>query len=226
MVRRMVAEALGTGLLLAMVVGSGIAGEQLAGGNVAVALLVNAVSSAAGLTVLILGLGPVSGAHFNPVVSLVEAIDGSLRWREFAGYVSAQVVGAVTGVLVAHAMFGQQLVSVSRHVRASDGLCLSEFVSTAGLVLTVKAVSRSRPAAVPFAVGLYILSAYFFTSSTSFANPAVTLARTLTDTFAGIRPGDAPMFIVMQVAGALSATVLAKVLWPAGRPTGPLLVDG
>lgn len=216
MTRRLVAEALGTGLLLAMVVGSGIAAERLAAGNTAVALLVNAVASAAGLTVLILALAPVSGAHFNPVVSLGEALEGDLPWTELSQYLVAQVLGAVTGVLIANAMFGEPLVAASHRVRTGGAQYLGELVATAGLVLTIKGVSRSRASAVPFAVGLYLLSAYFFTSSTSFANPAVTLARTLTDTFAGIRPADAPMFIVMQLSGALVALRLTRVLWPQG----------
>ena len=221
MSRRVFAEFLGTALLLAMVVGSGIAGERLAAGNTAIALLVNAVATGAGLTVLILAFAPLSGAHFNPAVSLGQALGGSLRWGEFAQYALAQVAGAFAGVIAAHAMFGVALVSASQHVRATEGLWWSELVATGGLVLTIEAVSRSRASAVPFAVGLYILSAYFFTSSTSFANPAVTLARTATDTFSGIRLVDAPMFIAMQVSGALVATRLARWLWPS-EATAPV----
>lgn len=223
MARRLVAEALGSAALLAMVVGSGIMGEQLAGGNVAVALLVNALATAAGLIVLIVGLGPISGAHFNPAVSLAQALGGGLPWRALPGYVLAQVGGAVAGVVVAHAMFGQALVQTSQHARTGGGLWWSEVVATAGLVLTIEAVSRTRAAVVPYAVGLYILSAYFFTASTSFANPAVTLARTLTDSFAGIRASDAPMFMVMQLLGAAGAMALARWLWAAKREpvTGP-----
>lgn len=221
MTRRLVAEALGSAALLAMVVGSGIMGEQLAGGSVAVALLVNALATAAGLVVLIVGLGPISGAHFNPAVSLAQALGGRLSWRELPGYVLAQVGGAVVGVVAAHAMFGQALLQTSQHARTGRGLWWSEVVATAGLVLTLEAVSRARAAVVPYAVGLYILSAYFFTSSTSFANPAVTLARTLTDTFAGIRASDAPMFLVMQGLGAVGAVALTRWLWAARRAPVP-----
>jgi glycerol uptake facilitator-like aquaporin len=223
MSRKLAAEFLGTAALLAMVVGSGIAGERLAGGNVALALLVNAVSSATGLVVLILAFGPVSGAHFNPAVSLSQAMSGALRWRALPAYVLAQVSGAVVGVVAAHAMFGEVLLETSSHVRTGHALWWSELIATVGLVLTIAAVSRSRTGAVPYAVGLYIVSAYFFTASTSFANPAVTLARSLTDTFSGIRPADAPMFIVVQLGGAAVATVLAGWLWPTQVKSRPVV---
>ncbi len=215
--RRLAAEALGSAALLAMVVGSGIAAEQLSGGNAALALLVNAIATGAGLVVLILALGPISGAHFNPVVSLSAAWRGELAWAEVPRYVGAQVLGAASGVLLAHAMFGEPLLSASEHVRTGSGQWVAEAVATFGLVLTIIAVSRARASATPFAVGLYIVSAYWFTSSTSFANPAVTLARTLTGTFAGIRAEDAPAFVAAQLAGALAATALAGWLWPVDK---------
>jgi glycerol uptake facilitator-like aquaporin len=213
--RRVLSEALGTAGLLAMVVGSGIAADQLSGGNAGLALLVNAVATGAGLVVLILALGPISGAHFNPAVSLWAAWRGELSWREVPGYVAAQVGGGVVGVLVAHAMFELPLVSASAHVRAGSGQWIAEAVATIGLLLTIAGVGRARAQATPFAVGLYVLSAYWFTASTSFANPAVTLARTLTGTFAGIRGVDAPAFIAAQFAGVGGAVVLAAWLWPA-----------
>ena len=205
--RRMAAEALGTGLLVATVVGSGIMAEKLAGGNIALALLGNTIPTGAILVVLILALGPVSGAHFNPAVSLVMAINGGLRWREAGAYVLAQAVGGGLGTLAAHGMFDLPLLQVATKVRSGAPQWFAEFVATFGLLLTILALLRFRIEAVPYAVGLYITAAYWFTSSTSFANPAVTLARSLTDTFAGISPLNGPMFMVAQVAGALTAMV-------------------
>jgi glycerol uptake facilitator-like aquaporin len=213
--RRCVAEGVGTALLLAAVVGSGIMGERLAGGNVAVALLANTVATGAALVALILTFGPLSGAHFNPAVTLADASQGGLPWREVGGYLVAQVTGAVIGVIVAHLMFGEPLVSPSQHVRAGGPQVLSEFVATFGLLAVIWGCARVRSHAVPFAVAAYITSAYWFTASTSFANPAVTVARTLTNTFAGIRPQDAPGFVVGQLLGAAAATILFRWLVPA-----------
>ena len=213
--RRLVAEALGTAFLLAIVVGSGIMGERLAGGNVAVALLANTLATGAGLVVLILTLGPVSGAHFNPVVSVADASQGGLPWRDVPGYVVAQLAGAFLGVAAAHVMFELPLFSASEHVRAGAAQLVSEFIATFGLLGTIWGCVRSRPSAVPFAVGAYITAAYWFTSSTSFANPAVTLARAASNTFAGIRPSDTPGFIFAQIVGAACATGLFAWLVPA-----------
>jgi len=179
--------------------------------------LANAIATGAGLIVLILTLGPVSGAHFNPAVSLADAWRGSLAWRDAHAYTCAQITGGVAGVLLAHAMFGLPLVQVSQHARGGPAQALSEVVATFGLLLVIRSCARSRPEAIPMAVGLYITSAYWFTASTSFANPAVTIARSLTDTFAGIRPADAPLFIASQMAGALAATVVSGWLLAAVR---------
>lgn len=211
--RKFVAEGLGTAFLLAIVVGSGIMGERLAGGNVAIALLGNTLSTGAGLVVLILTFGPISGAHFNPAVTLADAWQGGLPWREVPGYIIAQVLGAFTGVAAAHLMFGEPLFFASEHVRAGPAQWFSEFVATFGLLAVIWGCVRSRPNVVAFAVGLYITSAYWFTASTSFANPAVTLARAASDTFAGIRPMDVPGFIIAQLLGAFAAT--AVFLWLA-----------
>jgi glycerol uptake facilitator-like aquaporin len=214
--RALAAEALGTALLLAVVVGSGIMGERLAGGNVAIALLANTVATGAGLVALILSFGPISGAHFNPAVTLVESLAGALAPRTALAYVGAQLAGGFAGVAAAHAMFAEHAVFfASTHARTGPAQWWSELVATFGLVLVIRAVSRSRADATPLAVGLYITSAYWFTASTSFANPAVTLARTATDTFAGIRPGDAPGFIAAQLTGALLAHGLTRWLVPA-----------
>lgn len=212
--RRLVSEGLGTALLLAIVVGSGIMGERLAGGNDAIALLANAVATGAGLIVLILMFGPVSGAHFNPAVTLVAALRREMSGGAAAAYALAQTAGAVLGVWAAHAMFALPILQVSQKVRAGPAQGFSEVVATFGLVLTILAVSRSRPAATAAAVGLYITAAYWFTASTSFANPAVTLARSLSDSFAGIAPESAPGFIAGQLAGALAAAALAAWLLP------------
>lgn len=212
--QRLLAEALGTAALLAVVVGSGIMGERLSGGNVAIALLANTLATGAALVVLILALGPISGAHLNPAVTLVELAGRRLPARDAALYLGAQVAGAVLGVWLAHAMFDVELWMLSTKVRAGPAQLLSEVVATFGLVLVIATVSRSRPTAVPLAVGLYISSAYWFTASTSFANPAVTLARSLTDTFAGIRPADVPGFVVAQAVGAALAVAAGRLLLP------------
>jgi glycerol uptake facilitator-like aquaporin len=214
-VRRAVAEALGTAFLLAAVVGSGIMGERLAGGNVAIALLANTVATGAMLVVLILTFGAISGAHFNPAVTLVDASQGGLAWRYVPVYMAAQIFGAFAGVAAAHLMFGEPVFSASRHVRAGSAQLFSEFIATFGLLAVIWGCARSRSSAVPFAVGAYITGAYWFTSSTSFANPAVTLARTSSETFAGIRSADAPGFIVAQLAGAMAATLLFRWLVPS-----------
>ena len=214
LVRKTVGEAIGTALLLAAVVGSGIMGEQLAGGNIAIALLANTVSTGAALVALILTFGPVSGAHFNPAVTLVDAWQKGVAWAEVPSLIAAQVVGAFGGVAAAHLMFGKAVFSQSHHVRGGGAQMFSEFVATFGLVSVIWGCVRRRPEWTPLAVGAYITSAYWFTASTSFANPAVTLARGFSDTFAGIRPVDVPMFIVAQLAGALVATALFAWLTP------------
>lgn len=194
------AEFLGTALLLAVVVGSGIMGERLAGGNDAIALLANSLATGAGLYVLIVTLGPVSGAQFNPAVSVLLSLQGRQPWAATGAYVAAQLCGAVAGVLVAHGMFAEPLLQVSTHLRTGPDQWLSEFVATAGLLGTILLCLRHGPEKLPQSVGLYIMAAYWFTASTSFANPAVTLARTLTDTFAGIAPGSVPGFLGAQFA--------------------------
>src|SRR5476651_848917 len=213
--RRLMAEGLGTAMLLAVVVGSGIMAERLAGGNVAIALLANALATGAGLVALILMFGAISGAHFNPVVTLSQAAQGKLPGREVLPYIAVQVVGAFAGVAAAHGMFGVALFAASEHVRSGAGLWWSECVATFGLIAVIIGCSRSRPDATPFAVGAYITAGYWFTSSTSFANPAVTLARAASNTFAGIRPIDAPGFIAAQFAGAAAATLVFRWLAPA-----------
>jgi len=222
--RRAASEFTGTALLLATVVGSGIMGERLAGGNVAIALLANTMATGAGLVALILTFGPISGAHFNPAVTLADASRGGLRWGEVPVYVAAQILGAYAGVAVGDAMFGEPIFSASRHVRAGAPQLLSEFVATFGLLAVIWGCARRRSGAVPFAVGAYITAAYWFTASTSFANPAVTLARAATDTFAGIRPQDAPGFIVVQLLGAGAATALFRWLAPALPDVAPEVV--
>ena len=213
--RKAAAEAVGTAFLLATVIGSGIMGERSCGGNVAIALLANTVATGAGLVALILTFGPISGAHFNPAVTLADATQGGLPWRQVPVYVIAQVIGAFLGVAVAHVMFGEAIFSASTHVRAGLPQLVSEFVATFGLLSVIWGCARRRMSAVPFAVAAYITSAYWFTSSTSFANPVVTLARSASDTFAGIRPVDVPGFLVAQLAGATAATVLFRWLTPA-----------
>lgn len=213
--RRAVAEFVGTALLLAVVVGSGIMGERLAGGNVAVALLANTLSTGAGLLALILTFGPISGAHFNPAVSIADASQGGLRWRETPVYLVAQCLGAVAGVMAAHVMFAEPLLSLSRHERSGFNQAFSEAIATFGLLSVIRGCSRHRAALTPIAVAAYVAAGYWFTASTCMANPAVTFARSLTDTFSGIRPADVPAFLVGQVAGAAAATALFRWLAPA-----------
>lgn len=213
--RRMTAEAVGTAMLLATVVGSGIMGERLSGGNVAIALLANTIATGAGLVALILTFGPISGAHFNPAVTLCDSSQGGLVWRDALAYVAAQIAGAFSGVAAAHVMFEKPLFFASHHARAGFAQLFSEFVATFGLLAVIWGCARLRSQAVPFAVAAYITAAYWFTASTSFANPAVTLARSASDTFAGIRPLDAPGFIVAQFIGAVAATALFRWLVPA-----------
>jgi glycerol uptake facilitator-like aquaporin len=213
--RRAVAEALGTALLLAAVVGSGIMGERLSGGNVAIALLANTIATGAALITLILTFGSISGAHFNPAVTLADASQGGLPWREVPIYLAAQIAGAFAGVAAAHLMFSEPVFFASRHARSGGAQLFSEFIATFGLVSIIWGCARRRSTAVPFAVGAYITAAYWFTASTSFANPAVTLARAASDTFAGIRPVDAPGFIAAQLAGAATATILFRWLVPS-----------
>ena len=212
--RRLVAEGVGTALLLAAVVGSGIMGERLAGGNTAIALLANTLATGAALVTLILTFGPISGAHFNPAVSLADAWQQGLPWREVPAYCALQLGGAFLGVAAAHLMFQEPVFAASTHARSGAAQVFSEFVATFGLLAVIWGCSRLRSNAVPFAVGAYITAAYWFTASTSFANPAVTLARAATDTFSGIRPLDVPAFLVAQLLGAGVATLLFRWLIP------------
>jgi glycerol uptake facilitator-like aquaporin len=217
--RRLVSEGLGTALLLATVVGSGIMGQSLSGGNIALALLGNTMATGAILVVLILVFGPVSGAHFNPAVSIAFAVRGELSWRDVTLYIVAQIAGALIGVWIAHLMFDLPLWQISTTVRTGPGQWLAEFVATFGLLLTIFGCLIRTPAAVPYAVGLYITAAYWFTASTSFANPAVTVARSVSDTFAGIAPAGAPAFVVAQLAGMLLAVATARWLFrTSGAP--------
>lgn len=210
--RRVTAEFYGTALLVAAIVGSGIMAERLAGGNVAIALLANTIATGAALVALILAFGPISGAHFNPVVSIVDALEKGLPWSEASAYSMFQITGGIAGAIVAHWMFQLPAVSLSQHVRSGPAQMFSEFVAAFGLLSVIWGCSRSRPNATPFAVGAYITAAYWFTASTSFANPAVTIARCLSDTFAGIRPADVPGFILAQVAGGVAAMLLFRWL--------------
>lgn len=212
--RRLAAEFLGTAFLVAAVIGSGIMGDRLSGGNIAIALLANTIATGAVLVVLILTFGPISGAHLNPAVTLADAMEQGIAWREVLPYVAAQCIGAVCGTVAAHLMFGLPVISLSHHARSGPAQIFSEFVATFGLLATIWGCSRTRIQAVPFAVGAYITSAYWFTSSTSFANPAVTIARCLSDTFAGIRPADVAPFIAAQILGAFCATMLFRWLAP------------
>ena len=214
--RRLLAESLGTGFLLATVVGSGVMGANLAGGNVALALLGDTLPTGAMLVVLILIFGPVSGAHMNPAVSLAFALRRELSWRDLIFYVGAQLGGAIAGVWVAHLMFALPLWQISTHVRSGPSLWMSESVATFGLMLTIFGCAARAPEAAPYAVGLYITAAYWFTASTSFANPAVTIARALSDTFAGIAPSSVAAFILAQLTGTVAALALRPWLWPAG----------
>ena len=218
MIRRAAGEGLGTAFLLMAVVGSGIMGERLADGNVAIALLANTLSTGTALVALILAFAPISGAHLNPAVTISDALAGGIAWRDVPGYLVAQIFGAFAGVASAHLMFGLPLFSRSNHLRSGPAQLWSEFVATFGLLAVIWGCSRSRPTAIPYAVGAYITAAYWFTASTSFANPAVTLARAASDTFAGIRPADAPGFIAAQLAGAIAATLVFRWLLPAQKP--------
>ena len=211
--RRIFAEWLGTAFLLAAVVGSGIMAERLAGGNVALALLCNTIPTGCILVVLILVFGPLSGAHFNPAVSLAFAWRGELRWPVAAGYIAAQIAGAIAGVWAAHLMFELPVWQISMTSRAGGGQWLAEAVATFGLLLTIFGCAARTPAAIPYAVGLYITSAYWFTASTSFANPAVTIARSLSNTFAGIAPSGVAGFIAAQLAGMCAAVLIGRWLW-------------
>jgi len=213
--KRFTAELLGTAFLLAAVVGSGIMGERLALGNIGLALLANTIATGAALVALILTFGPISGAHFNPAVTLADAWQRGISWRSTPAYLTAQIVGAFAGVAAAHLMFGEPLLFASHHPRSGSAQLFSEFIATFGLLSVIWGCVRLRCSAVPFAVGAYITAAYWFTASTSFANPAVTLARCVTDTFAGIRPVDAPGFIVAQFLGAFAATALFRWLVPS-----------
>lgn len=222
--RRLAAEAVGTALLLATVVGSGIMAEQLSGGNAAIALLANTLATGAVLVALILTFGPISGAHFNPAVTIADALEGGIAWADTPYYVVAQVAGALAGTMAAHLMFRLPILSLSQHVRSGPSQLFSEFVATFGLLSVIWGCSRLRSNAVAFAVASYIAAAYWFTASTSFANPAVTLARSLTDTFSGIRPSDAPGFMAAQLTGALAATLLFRWLVPGLKKTAPEVI--
>ena len=222
--RRAIAEAIGTAFLLAVVIGSGIMGERLANGNAAIALLANTLATGAGLVALILTFGPISGAHFNPAVTLADAAQGDTPWKEVPAYIAAQIGGAVCGAAMANLMFGLPVFFASRHARGGTAQLFSEFVATFGLLAVILSCARRRSAMAPFAVGAYITAAYWFTSSTSFANPAVTLARSLSDTFAGIRPSDVPGFMVAQLLGAAAATILFWWLMPLRRKDAPAVI--
>jgi glycerol uptake facilitator-like aquaporin len=211
---RLTSEFIGTAFLVAAVVGSGIMGERLAGGNVAIALLANTIATGAALVALILTFGPISGAHLNPAVTLADAIERGIAWPIALAYVVVQCAGAVAGTIVAHLMFGLRWYSISVHPRHGWPLVFSEFMATFGLLTVIWGCSRLRSHMMPFAVASYIIAAYWFTSSTSFANPAVTIARSLSDTFTGIRPSDVPEFVIAQLAGALAATFLFRGLVP------------
>lgn len=212
--RRIVAEFLGTAFLVTTVIGSGVMANRLANGNVALALLANTVATGATLVALILAFGQISGAHFNPVVTLMDALEKGLPWAETPHYVVGQVLGGLTGAVVAHLMFALPVISFSRHARSGPAQVFSEFVATFGLVSVIWGCSRLRSNAVAFAVGAYITAAYWFTASTSFANPAVTIARCVSDTFAGIRPTDVPWFVIAQFLGAIAATLVFRWLVP------------
>jgi glycerol uptake facilitator-like aquaporin len=223
-VRRIVAEFFGTGFLVAIVVGSGIMAERLAGGNVAIALLANSLATGAGLAAIILTFGPISGAHLNPAVTIADALEHGVSWTLAACYIPAQCAGAVCGAVSAHLMFSLPAISLSHHGRSGRPQIFSEFVATFGLLCVIWGCSRQRSGVLPFAVAAYITAAYWFTSSTSFANPAVTIARSLSDSFAGIRPVDTFPFIVAQFSGAIAATFLFRWLVPSLSNTAPELL--
>jgi glycerol uptake facilitator-like aquaporin len=219
LLKRSAAEFIGTAFLLAVIVGSGIMGERLAGGNVAVALLANTLATGAGLLALILAFGPISGAHFNPVVTLASAVNGALEWSAAAPYILSQFAGGLAGVFAAHVMFGLGAFACSRHERSGFSQAFSEFVATFGLLTVIICGVKHRPSAVPFGVAAYVTAGYWFTASTALANPAVTVARSLTDTFSGIRPVDVPAFIAAQLlAGALAVVVYRWLLAPSTSP--------
>lgn len=218
---RTTAEFIGTTFLVAAVVGSGVMGEKLSGGNVALALLANTIATGAALVALIAAFADVSGAHFNPVVTLADAVESRLSLLDATAYIVVQVVGGIVGAVIAHAMFGLPVISLSSHPRHGWPLIFSEFVATFGLLSVIRGCSRLRPSMVPVAVGSYITAAYWFTASTSFANPAVTIARSLTNTFSGIRPADAPLFIAAQLLGGLAASVLLTRRIFAPTPPSP-----
>jgi glycerol uptake facilitator-like aquaporin len=222
--RRATAEAVGTALLLAAIVGSGIMAQRLSGGNVAIALLANTIATGSALGAIILAFGPISGAHLNPAVTIVDAWQHGIGWRDVPAYIGAQVVGSLAGVASANLMFGLPIFFASHRVRTGSGQWLGEFVATFGLLSIIWGCSRSKPTMTPLAVAAYIVGAYWFTSSTSFANPAVTIARSLSDTFAGIRPIDAPVFIIAQLLGAVAATALFAYLMPFSKTIAPAVV--
>jgi len=222
--RPVAAEFVGTALLLAAIVGSGIMAERMCGGNAGLMLLANAIATGGALVALILAFGPVSGAHFNPAVTLADAWQGGVAWSAAGPYIAAQIAGALCGTALADGMFGLPPFFASGHVRTGSGLLVSEFVATFGLLAVIWGCVRSRATATPYAVAAYIVGAYWFTPSTSFANPAVTLARSLTDTFAGIRPQDAPAFIAAQLAGAAAATALFAWLSPISKAAAEAVV--
>jgi len=214
LLRKIISEFLGTGFLVAAVVGSGIMGERLAGGNVAIALLANTIATGAALFALILAFGPISGGHFNPAVTFVDAMERGVSWVVAACYIPAQCAGGICGAVAAHLMFGLPAISVSTHARNGSAQAFSEFIATFGLICVIWGCARQRSGMVAFAVAAYITAAYWFTSSTSFANPAVTIARSLSDTFTGIRPVDVPVFVAAQFVGAIAATFLFRWLVP------------
>jgi glycerol uptake facilitator-like aquaporin len=222
--QRLLAEGLGTLLLLATVVGSGIMGESLSGGNVAIALMANSIATGAILVVLIIVFGPISGAHFNPAVSGVMFARGELTAPMLGAYIGMQILGGILGVWVAHAMFALPIIEIATKVRTGPPQWLAEAVATFGLIITILGTIRMRPEAVPFTVGLYITAAYWFTASTSFANPAVTVARAFTETFAGIEPSGVVAFILAQFTGATAAFVAARILFNAGKAEEQMVV--
>jgi glycerol uptake facilitator-like aquaporin len=216
--RRTISEFVGTAFLLATIIGSGVMAERLSNGNIALALLANTIATAAVLVALIVAFGPISGAHLNPVVTRTDAWDRRISLAEPSRYIAAQLLGGIIGAVIAHLMFGLPVISLSTHIRSGPAQVFSEFVATFGLVCVIWTSSKLKPASVPFAVGAYIAAAYWFTASTSFANPAVTLARCLSDSFAGIHPKDVPWFIVAQICGGFAAAILCRWLIPSASP--------